>query len=543
MKTHQLIQGSREWHVHRAQHRNASDAPAMMGVSPHKTRSELLAEVATGITAEVGANTQRLFDDGHRTEALARPIAEQLIGEELYPVVGTNDQLSASFDGLTMLETQAFECKRLNARLRDAMHPGCTGASLPIDYQVQMEQQCMVADTCKRVLFVAAEFDRNGDLVEERHRWYTPNPDLAARIVAGWAQFEADLSAYVAPPAANPKPIGRTPETLPALHVEVTGMVTASNLDAFKEHAMAVFDAISRELTTDQHFADAADTVKWCADVEDRLDAAKQHALSQTESIDALFRTIDDVKAEARCVRLELAKLVEARKVAIRSEIVAEGIKDMTAHMAALVVRLGKPYMPAVPVDFGAAIKGKRTVDSLRDAVSTALASAKIEANAIADRIQMNLKAFDELDADPLLFPDSAQLVIKAADDFRAVVTTRIAAQKAKEDARLEAERARETPVAAPTPVAAQPAPAVAAVRALHAPQLDTRPPITTGTLCARLGDGITLTAAFIQGLGIAPAPRPAEAKNGTYWREVDFSRICQAIADRMRQVSEEVPA
>ena len=66
MKTHEVVQGSREWHLHRAMFRNASDAPAMMGVSPHKTRSQLLQELHTGVTKDVDAATQKRFDDGHR---------------------------------------------------------------------------------------------------------------------------------------------------------------------------------------------------------------------------------------------------------------------------------------------------------------------------------------------------------------------------------------------------------------------------------------------------------------------------------------------
>ena len=37
MITHDLIQGSPEWHAHRAAHFNASDTPAMMGVSDRKS--------------------------------------------------------------------------------------------------------------------------------------------------------------------------------------------------------------------------------------------------------------------------------------------------------------------------------------------------------------------------------------------------------------------------------------------------------------------------------------------------------------------------
>ena len=73
MQTVNLIQGSKEWHLHRANHFNASDAPAMMGVSKYKTRDQLLHEMATGLTQEVDANTQKLFDNGHKFEALARP--------------------------------------------------------------------------------------------------------------------------------------------------------------------------------------------------------------------------------------------------------------------------------------------------------------------------------------------------------------------------------------------------------------------------------------------------------------------------------------
>ena len=49
------IHGSPEWHAHRRKYWNASDAPAMMGVSPYKTREQLLRELATGITAEIDA--------------------------------------------------------------------------------------------------------------------------------------------------------------------------------------------------------------------------------------------------------------------------------------------------------------------------------------------------------------------------------------------------------------------------------------------------------------------------------------------------------
>ena len=67
-----LVQGTPEWAAHRAKHLNASDAPAMLGVSPYKSRAQLLKEYATGIAMEIDEATQRRFDDGHRFGGILR---------------------------------------------------------------------------------------------------------------------------------------------------------------------------------------------------------------------------------------------------------------------------------------------------------------------------------------------------------------------------------------------------------------------------------------------------------------------------------------
>lgn len=308
-----LQQGSTEWHQHRATAYNASDVPSMLACSPYKNRSDFVRERATGITAEVTPAQQRIFDDGHRFEALARPLAEAIIGEELSPCVGKRGKYSASFDGLTFMGDVAFEHKTLGNSLRDVMTLDCTGADLPLHYRAQMEQQAMVSG-CERILFMASTWDAEDNLIEERHCWYEPDAELRAQIIAGWEQFEKDVAAYVPPESAPAPVVGKTPDNLPALLIQVTGAVTASNLPEYKAHALEVFKGINRTLTTDQDFATAESTVKWCADVESRLAAAKEHALSQTATIDELFRTIDDISAEARRTRLELDKLVKARK-------------------------------------------------------------------------------------------------------------------------------------------------------------------------------------------------------------------------------------
>jgi hypothetical protein len=206
---------------------------------------------------------------------------------------------------------------------------------------------------------------------------------------------------------------------------------------------LAVFASINTELETDQHFADAEKTVKWCGDVEERLAAAKQHALSQTESIDVLFRTIEEISAEARRKRLELEKLVKARKVSIREDIVMSAAKALQTHIDQINTSLGgKARMPTVAADFAGAIKGKKSISSLRDAADSELARAKIAASQVGDSIRANLASLVELATDYVfLFNDVQQLVLKANDDLVALIKVRISEHQKAEEAKAEAQR------------------------------------------------------------------------------------------------------
>ena len=432
-------QGTEEWAQHRARSLNASELAAAMGISPYLSRADLIKQKATGIGQEVDAATQRRFDKGHEVEAAARPLAEEVVGEDLYTGVFAAEvdglHLSASLDGHTLLNEVTWEHKLAGADLIASLQ----SRVIPEQYHPQMEQGLMLTGAT-RCLFTAS----NGTRESAVHVWYESNPELRAKIVPTWKQFMADVAAYVPTTAEAPKPTGRAPETLPALRIEVTGMVTASNLEEFKSQAMSVFQGISRDLQTDEDFANAEATVKWAKGIEDRLASAKESALAQTESIDTLFRAIDDISAEARRVRLDLDKLVKARKEAIKADIVAEGIAAMAKHIRELHAAMPGNYMPTVPADFGGAIKGLRTVDSIRNAVNTELARAKIAANEIADRIQINLATLRELAGQhAFLFADTAAIVLKAPDDLTTLVKARIAEHAAQEAARIEAERQR----------------------------------------------------------------------------------------------------
>lgn len=440
-----LIQGTDAWHKHRAQHWNASDAPAMLGVSPYKTRAQLIRERATGIVPEVDSATARRFADGHRFEELVRPLAEDLIGEELFPVTGTSGRFSASFDGLTMSQDRAFEHKTLNDELRSIpaqANGDRSGNDLPIHYRVQMEQQLLVSGAVW-VVFIATTWDGDNLAEEPFVAWYRSDAELRAKIVAGWEQFEKDVAAYV-PDAPAELITGNAPESLPALRLELTGMVTSSNLPEFKERALAVFGGIRKDLVTDQDFADAEQTVKFCEDVEKRIAGAKQHALSQTASIDELFRVLDEVSATARRTRLDLDKLVTAKKTQRKTELVQHATAEVRAYESGLNAELGVYAMPsdgALQGICAEAIKSKRSLQAMKDALDGVVANAKISANSEAALIRANVKVIQEkAGAHMELFPDHVQLVLgKDTDDLENVIKARIS-DKLQREANRQAE-------------------------------------------------------------------------------------------------------
>lgn len=432
-------QGSAAWHQHRREHFNASDAPAMLGCSPYKTRSALLHETATGIVdAEIDAATARRFADGHRFEALARPLAEQIIGEELAPLVLADGKYSASFDGLTFVGDVAFEHKTLGNDLREAMREGCTGADLPLHYRAQMEHQAIVSG-CERILFMASQWDAEGALIEERHCWYEPDAELRARIISGWEQFEKDVAAYV--PTEPVAPAMAAPiESLPAVVVQVQGALTvAGNLPAFGQALRAFIERIPARPETDQQFADAEAACKALKKAEDALTQAEDGALAQISDVELMRRTVADLKELARSTRLATEKLVRAEKDARRTEKVLAARQAFETHVARLQADI-KGVRLIVPMpDFGGAIKGLSSLASIDDKLTAALIAGKAEANTLAGRIANNLKTLDSVPQYAHLFSDRQELAYKDGETLELLIQKRVDA----EAARIEAERER----------------------------------------------------------------------------------------------------
>lgn len=528
MKVANIIQGTPAWDSFRAEHITASESPVMLGCHPSLRRTELLDVRATGIAREIGAYLQRIFDDGHHFEALARPIAERLINDDLYPVTGASDcgRFGASFDGLTMDGTTAFEHKTLNVDIRNAFDAaGGADVILPEYLRAQMEHQLMVAGA-GRALFMASKWDETGQLIEERHCWYYPDPELRARIIAGWEQFERDLADH------KPKPIALAPVAAPvegfgALSLRVEGRVLASNLDAFRAGAESFIARLPKpaELETDQDFADADAAVKACAEAESRIKTAKDAALAQMADVETVLRTADTIAESIRAARLALDKAVKAEKERRKASIVADGVEAVRAHYAGINTTMGVYAIqpPAsLTMDIGGSIKGLRTLASITDAVNVAVANAKIAGSQRADQVRASIVVLDEHQDALHLLPDRVALAHSLTPDvLRSVIRDRIDDARARDDARLEAERGC---------VRAQPAEHLPSKQGVAGSNPAARSTVKLGQINEAIRP-LAITAAGLAQLGFEPVGKERAA---VLYDGADFDRILSALIDRI---------
>ena len=436
METLNLKQGSEEWKKARLEHFTASEAPIMMGASKYMSRDDLLKLKKTGIEKEHSEFTLNLFAEGHATEALARPIVEDFIGDELYPVTGRlfveGLPLLASFDGLTMMFNIGFEHKLWNEKIVEQIK------ALTLDpmYYWQLEQQLLISKA-EKIIFVTSD----GTADKMKRMEYHPVPGFAERLIAGWQQFAIDLENYECADVIE-KITAEPVLGLPAVSIKVDGTIALiDNLDVFGEALKEYISKINKEPKTDQDFANLESTVKTLKTAEEALTSSENGALAQAENIDTMRRTVELYRSMARSNRLTTEKLFTAEKAKRKLEIATNAENERLEHQDKLNKLLGGNYLDSIRGDFNSAMKGKKTITSLQSAANDELARCKIIANELFITIEANLKKIPE--EYNFLFNDLSQIVEKPVDDFALLVDSRINEHKQAEEAKLEAERVR----------------------------------------------------------------------------------------------------
>jgi putative phage-type endonuclease len=187
-----LVQGSAEWHEHRRRYRNASETPAVLGVSPWQTPYQLWQQKLGLVKPEVTTAMLR----GIELEPAARAAYEAQTGRVMQPLVLAEGEYSASLDGITLGGERIVEIKCPFKGRESALWQAAVAGELPEHYRWQVQHQLAVAQAEIADVFV---FDgREGLHIEVR-----PDAGCWARIREAWDSFWPFVAQRTPPPLAQ----------------------------------------------------------------------------------------------------------------------------------------------------------------------------------------------------------------------------------------------------------------------------------------------------------------------------------------------------
>ncbi|WP_193211435.1 hypothetical protein [Luteolibacter marinus] len=212
------------------------------------------------------------------------------------------------------------------------------------------------------------------------------------------------------------------------LAIETRGEVIASNVDEFRELVRGALSNINRELKSDEEFGQAELDVKALKGAEDAVRSAKEKALADAEQLQALFAALDETAEEIRAPRLELEKLIAKRKEEVKTELITEALGRLVCAPRLRAGTFGRSLTEA--------IKGKRTLDSMRKALDVMVATH----NAMIEKSRVAIDTFTWEHGKELVM-DAEDLEIKGPDNVNGELRRRLELFRAEEEKkRLQAE-------------------------------------------------------------------------------------------------------
>lgn len=241
---------------------------------------------------------------------------------------------------------------------------------------------------------------------------------------------------------------------IPKLIVTVDGKVKKSNLPEFQEAAKKYVSQINRTFDSDEAFGQAEADIKALKAAEQLVKTETENIISQTHDINEVLKTLAFIGEEFRKPRLEIEKEVKEQKDSIRIKLTKEATDEVMAHEHkyvdqinndgfSLELRYDKP-------DFYSAIKGLRTIDSVKDSIKKEKDAAIFSMTTVANDILAKLawfKAQNYMEHKDL-FGDMAKIIYSEVEGFKAMVELRIsnhiAEEKKKEDQQRERIRLEE---------------------------------------------------------------------------------------------------
>lgn len=188
-----MVQGTPEWHEHRSHYRNASETPAVMGLSPWMTPYQLW-QLKTGRTPPAEATAP--MKHGTEMEPSARAAYEVETGYVMQPLVMTSGDYSASLDGITLAGDLIVEIKCPYKGKVSELWQSVEVGEIPEMYRVQIQSQLMVSEAKVAHLWV---FDGEDGLLLS----VEVDEVCQQRIRNAWDVFQGYVDTDTPPPMAE----------------------------------------------------------------------------------------------------------------------------------------------------------------------------------------------------------------------------------------------------------------------------------------------------------------------------------------------------
>jgi len=252
-------------------------------------------------------------------------------------------------------------------------------------------------------------------------------------------------------------------QTIPAnpditLTIKAKGELVSSNFDAFAIHARRWLADINRNLRTDDDFDQAAADVKKAKETEELLEVTREAVLAEATTINAELAKLGNLSEEMRAARLELSRQIEKAKADQRQRLIDGALTQLGCDPS---MRLG------FRAEIETAIKGKKSMDSMREAVRVAVAIAN-------DRITRAKIALDDHEKEHGTIHDRRNLECTEPVALAAELRRRVDVAKANAEAARQreiADKARQEAATARASADAEKAKAEVAMLAATTPE------------------------------------------------------------------------
>ena len=187
-----LVQGSPEWHEHRAKYRNASETGAVMGASPWMTPHELwLIKTGRKVVEETAP-----MRHGSQMEPAARAAFEEATGLIMQPQVVVDGMYSASLDGIVLNGDTILEVKCPFKGQVSELWQTVKAGTVPEHYRLQVQHQLMVSGAARAHLWVFDGRVGIDTLIESDQTTFDA-------IRTAWDEFHPYLDSDTPPPLTD----------------------------------------------------------------------------------------------------------------------------------------------------------------------------------------------------------------------------------------------------------------------------------------------------------------------------------------------------